>query len=529
MSECSYLRWIALALLFFPACSHAAEGPQKDDPQAVAWRSRVPMADKPVPAAQWDRYAREAPEWFQDAKFGIYAHWGPYNLGMETAGFSGMNNSWYPKYLYAKGHPYNRQHEKLFGPLKQKFGYKDYFSRFTVPQFDPVVWADLVAASGAKFAGPVAMHHDGFAMWDSQVVEWNSMNSAAQRDIAGELIAEYRRRGLKIVSSFHHAFNVTGHYYGGRKGRLDDGPIEFDSDLNDPQYAKLYGKFSTQAAAEQYWFDILEEYIVKYEPDQLWFDGGLGRLSDASLYRLTSFYYDFCQSKGIEGVLSQKKDQIPRRASILDYERGGARKIESRTWQTDDSPGPWMFIEGAEFKQAEWVIPLLIDIVSKNGVLLLNIAPLADGSIHPEQQQTLRRLGEWMRVNGEAIYASRPWKVYYQGDEPNFYPADKEVAHSGYANFDADDFRFTQSKEGHTLYVFALGHPEQSVAIKSLSATDLQADARVSLLGREKSVAIETDSSGQALIPVTKLLSPHSQERVGPLVFKISGVKASHQ
>jgi len=141
--------------------------------------------------------------------------------------------------MYAKGHLYNVQHEKLFGPLTEQFGYKDYFAKFTVPKFDPYAWADMIAASGAKFAGPVAMHQDGFAMWDSQVVPWNAMNSGAKRDIAGELVAAYRKHGPKIVSSFHHAFNVSGQYYGGREGRLDEGPIEFNSDLNDPQYAKL--------------------------------------------------------------------------------------------------------------------------------------------------------------------------------------------------------------------------------------------------------------------------------------------------
>lgn len=490
--------------------------------KATQWRYRTPHNTRDIPDAEWDRYAREIPQWYQDAKFGIYAHWGPYNLGMEESGFSGVNNSWYPKYIFAKGHPYNVQHEKVMGPLME-FGYKDYFPMFTVPEFDPTQWADLIAGSGAKFAGPVAMHHDGFAMWDSKVVPWNSVSSGAKRDIAGELIAAYRQRGLKIVSSFHNAFNVTGHYYGGREERPDDGPVVLESDLTDPQYAKLHGKFATQQEAEQYWLDVLKEYITKYQPDQLWFDGGLKRISEEKLFEMTSFYYDFCKKNGIEGIISQKRDQIPRRVSLFDYERGGANAIADRTWQTDDSPGPWMFIEAMEFKGSDWVTRLLVDIVSKNGVLLLNIAPLSDGSIHPPQQVMLRETGEWMKANGEAIYETRPWTTHHQGDEPFFYGGGKAFSKS-YAKFGEDDLRFTRSQDGRTLYVFAMGEPAKQIAIESLSPENLSDTSSVSLLGAEKSLALRASEDGQVIVPMEQLISEANVASKGPLVFKLTGL-----
>lgn len=494
-----------------------------EEKQALEWRHRAPSETEDIEDYQWDAYIRDVPEWYQDAKYGVYAHWGPYNQGMEGSGFTGVNNSWFAKFMHVKGHPFHEYHVKTFGPLKEK-GYSHYFKTFTIPKFDPAEWADLVAGSGAKFAGPVAMHHEGFAMWDSQVVPWNSKTSAADRDIAGELIREYRLRGMKIVSSFHHAFNVSGNYYGGREGRLDDLPVDFDSELSDPDFAKLYGHFATQAEAEEYWFNVLEEYITKYKPDQLWFDGGLDRLSEESLYRLTSFYYDFCEREGIEGIISQKKDQLPRRVSLFDYERGGAPEILPRTWQTDDSPGPWMYIAAMEFKGADWVAPLLVDIISKNGVLLLNIAPLADGSIHPQQQQMLRDMGDWLEVNGEAVYASRPWRVHYQGDEPHFYAGGKAFSKT-YAQYGPNDFRFTQSKDGHTLYVFAMGNPTDDVVIESLKADDLGKETGASLLGNSRVAPLGVSDGGKVVLPIGKLMKDAPAKLEGPRVFRVMGLR----
>lgn len=499
-----------------------AKAGSPEEKQAIEWRDRAPSEPEEVEDYQWDAYIRPVPEWYQDAKFGVYAHWGPYNQGMEGSGYTGVNNSWFAKYMYVKGHPYHAYHEETFGPLGQ-VGYSHYFKTFSAEGFDPAEWADLVAGSGAKFAGPVAMHHDGFAMWDSQVVPWNSKTSAANRDIAGELIEQYRRRGMKIVSSFHHGFNVSGEYYGGRKGRLDDLPVEFDSELSDPAFAKLYGHFATQAEAEEYWFDVLEEYITKYQPDQLWFDGGLDRVSEAARLRLTSFYYDFCEREGIEGIISQKEDDLPRRVSLFDYERGGAPQILPRTWQTDDSPGPWMYIAAMEFKGADWVSRLLVDIVSKNGVLLLNIAPLADGSIHPQQKQMLGDMGAWLEVNGQAVYGSRPWRVHYQGDEPHFY-ADGQAFAKTYAQYGADDLRFTRSKDGQSLYVFAMGGATEDVVIESLAAEDLGRETSARLLGSPRVVPLEV-SGGKVVLPIAKLLEAAPEELAGPRVYRISGLR----
>ena len=513
------IRAIAVLAVVGGAASAAAE----TQAEAAAWRERAPRSPRTITEAMWDRYARDVPDWLRDAKFGIYAHWGPYNLGMEDSGYTGGLNSWYPKFMYVKGHPYNLHHIRKFGPLGQT-AYSDYFERFSIPKFDPSEWADLIAEAGAKYAGPVAMHHDGFAMWDSELVEWNSMTSAARRDIAGELIEELRKRSLRIVSSHHHAHSICGQYYGGRPDKPRDFPIDFDSELSDPRFAKLYGRFDTQEEAEQYWLDVRKEYIVRYRPDQLWFDGGLRWLSEQALFELTEFYYDFCDREGIEGIISQKNDQIPRRVSLLDYERGGAKAILPRVWQTDDSPGPWMYIEAMEFKGADWVIPLLTDIVSKNGVLLLNIAPRADGSIPDQQKQTLREIGEWLHVNGDAVYGTRPWKVHHQGDQPHFY-AQGRGRDTVFATFDSDDLRFTRSADGSALYVFAMSEPGETLVVESLLGADLKDGAAVSLLGTSDSVPVLTDSRGRAVLPTRRLISGRKSSLKGPLVLKVEGLK----
>ncbi len=491
--------------------------------EAARWRERIPREPRDIAEAMWDRYERGVPDWLADGKFGIYAHGGPYNLGMEDSGYTGGLNSWYPKFMFVKGHPYNLHHIKKFGPIAQT-AYTDYFKRFSIPKFDPEEWADLIVDAGARYAGPIAMHHDGFAMWNSALVPWNLMTSAAKRDIAGDLITELRKRGLRIVSSHHHAHSICGQYYGGRPDNPRDFPIDFDSELNDPKLAKLYGKFATQEDAERYWLDVRKEYIVKYRPEQLWFDGGLRWLSEQVLFDLTQFYYDFCDREGVQGIISQENDQIPRRVSILDYERGGARETLPRTWQTDDSSGPWMYIEAMEFKGADWAVPLLADIVSKNGVLLLNIPPRADGSIPLRQQELLRDIGAWMRVNEEAIYGSRPWKVHHQGDQPHFY-AHGRGRNTVFAKFDSNDLRFTRSKDGKVLYVFAIGALDDDIIVQSLKASELREGATVQLLGQDAWVIPSSDAEGNVVIPIARLVPGRPSALKGPRVFKIAQLK----
>lgn len=240
------------------------------------------------------------------------------------------------------------------------------------------------------------------------------MDTGPKKDIAGELMKAYRAHGLKTLGAFHHAYNICGKFYGGNNPD-QTANVDFDSDLTDPDKALLYGNLKSQKDAEQFWLDVLKDYIVKNKPDQLYFDWGLRWVSQEKRVEMASFYYDFCEKNGIEGIIAQKSNQIPEAVSIRDFERSGARNIMSRVWQTDDSPGPWMYKENATFKGSDWILSVLLDVVSKNGVLLLNIAPEPSGRIPDKQQIALKETGEWLKINGEAVYGTRPWKVYFQG------------------------------------------------------------------------------------------------------------------
>ena len=198
----------------------------------------------------------EFPEWFKDAKFGIYAHFGVYCV-------PAYGNEWYPKRMYDKDSHYQKHHIETYGALS-KFGYKDFIPMFKGEKFDAEEWAELYKNSGAKFAGPVAEHHDGFSMWDSKVNRWNAADMGPKQDIAGDLIKACRKRDLKIIASFHHSFNIQG-YYAKVEG----------ADTADPKYGDLYGKFDDPKEAHERWLAKVKEVIDNYQPDQIWYDFGL--------------------------------------------------------------------------------------------------------------------------------------------------------------------------------------------------------------------------------------------------------------
>ncbi|QZT36556.1 alpha-L-fucosidase [Halosquirtibacter xylanolyticus] len=517
------LLWIICMVCFISINSYA----QEEFPHYSKGRTHVDTSQ--VSATKWKALKRDVPAWFNDAKFGIYAHWGPYCVPIYTTHYTGSGNSWYSRWIYTKGHPYNINQINKYGPL-QSFGYKDFFQMFSAPRFNANEWAEIVAASGAKFAGPVAMHHDGFAMWDSDVAPWNAADYGPKRDICGELIEAYRGKGLKVVSSFHHGYTFSGLYYGRSKN------IEPNTDIYDPKYAKLYGNFKDQRDAEAYWLALLKEYIVKYKPDQLWFDWGQRWISWETRYQLAKFYYETLERAGMKGIISMKANQWPIEVSLRDFERGGAKQIESRPWQTDDSPGPWMCKEQMVFKGADWIKTLLVDVVSKNGTLLLNITPHPLGYILEDQASSLREVGQWLNINGEAIYGSRPWKVYYQGPNSRFtlkikkgqhLPKGVEVyansGHTYYIKLQSNDFRFTRSKDGGSLYVFAMNRPSD-FAIASLHSKDLKRHSTISLLGSDKRVSVEFNKEKQAYVKLDTF-SKEMEKLSAPYVFKIEGLK----
>jgi alpha-L-fucosidase len=360
---------------------------------------------------------------------------------------------------------------------------------FKAEKFDADEWANLFAKSGAKFAGPVAEHHDNFSMWDSKVTPWNAAAMGPKRDITGDLEKAIRARGMKFVTTFHHEKcgiwetepgKVVGHYAAVKQN--------FPQILQDPKLAEFYGDVPREKYLKL-WLDKLVEVIDRYKPDLIWHDAWMNEIPADIVCRYLAHYFNASRDWGRDVVVTVKGLDLPRELAVEDFEKGRADKLTPHPWLTDDtiSKGSWCYTKDLKIKDADEVIDTFIDIVSKNGQLLLNISPMADGTVPQEQRDVLLAMGDWLRVNGEAIYATRPWAVYGEGPTRM-----KKGGHFvGEVRYGSRDIRFTQRKDGNAVYAIALGIPEDGkLRIRSLAA---HADGSgrvgsVSLLGHKGSL-----------------------------------------
>jgi alpha-L-fucosidase len=401
--------------------------------------------------------AYQVPDWYRDAKFGIFIHWGAYSV-------PAFDSEWYPRNMYLPKEAAFKHHLAIFGP-QAEFGYKDFIPRFTAEHFDPGHWAEIFRKSGAKYVVPVAEHHDGFPMYDCSFTEWSAAKMGPQRDIVGELATAVRAQGLHLGASSHRA----EHWW------FYNGGMNFDSDVKDPRYVGLYGpakpdKTQPDEAYLNDWLARTAEIVDKYQPELVWFDWWIEQpVFQPYLQKFAAFYYN----RGAEwkrGVaINYKNKSFPERAAVLDIERGQLDKLRPIFWQTDTSIGEksWGYIEGEKFRTPDSLVHELVDIVSKNGVLLLNIGPRSDGTIPEQAEKILLDLGQWLSVNAEAIYGTRPGKVYGEGPTKVVGGSFKDTA--GHP-FTPQDIRFTTKADA--LYAIALAWPQDGkVTIKSLAAS----------------------------------------------------------
>ncbi|MDC1105183.1 alpha-L-fucosidase [Prolixibacteraceae bacterium] len=404
-----------------------------------------------------------APEWFVDTKLGIYFHWGPYCV-------PAYGNEWYPRYMYVENSKVRKFHVKHYGELG-KFDYHDLIPLFKAEKFDPEEWAVLFKSTGAKFAGLVAEHHDGFAMWDSEVNPWNSADLGPKRDIMGDLFRALKKNDMKTISTFHHARNgqrnakIPKNWKVGYNSHYPYHP-ELITSTVDPKLRKLYGNFDTIEAFNQYWLDQVEEVVDKYDPDIIWFDSWLDRIPEAYRLEMASYFFNSARKNKKEVVTCHKQYDMPSTFSVLDYEQGGRRETYPLPWMTDItiSKQSWSYVNGQTYKDASMVIRNMIDVWSKNGIVLLNISPRADGVIVEEQRSVLNQIGTWLKVNGEAVYETRPYLIFGYGNAKA--PEGNHGGQSAETEYSAEDVRFTWSKDKKTLYAFFLGKCEPGKKVK---------------------------------------------------------------
>ncbi|MFY0598093.1 MAG: alpha-L-fucosidase [Cyclobacteriaceae bacterium] len=451
----------------------------------------------------WESLVKyETPNWFRDAKLGIFVHWGPYSV-------PAFGSEWYPRNMYQdsvviggdgvvrENEPswIYKHHIETYGQLGE-FGYKDFIPMFEAQKFDANEWIEVFQKAGAKYVVPVAEHHDGFAMYASKHTRWNSVDMGPKQDILGKLVAAGKEKGMKVGASSHFAFNWD--YYNKKPG----------FDTSDPQYADLYGRAHepyTQADEEflELWWSRTKDIIDNYEPDVLWFDFVLDREEYRPYHpKLAAYYYNKGLEWNKEVVLQNKNfanfESYPPGTNVLDLERGKMSDINKYPWQTDTSIGKnsWCYVSNWDSKTPNTIVDDLIDIVSKNGNLLLNVGPKADGTIPQDQKEVLYEIGNWLSANGEAIYGTRPWVIYGEGPT--------EVAtghHTEGKNEDLTsmDFRFT--KKGDDLYAIAMDYnPKGEYLIKSLSKeSQYLVDKKigsVSYLGTDEPVEWNQSSEG---------------------------------
>ncbi|MGC6400904.1 alpha-L-fucosidase [Sphingomonas sp. FW199] len=446
---------------------------------------RAPDAPGPVkPTWESIREHYRLPEWLVDAKFGIFIHWGVYSV-------PAAQSEWYPRHMYRTQSVID-QHRKRFGP-QDRFGYKDFIPMFRAERFDPDAWADLFVASGARYVMPVAEHHDGFAMYDSKLTRWDAKDMGPRRDIVGDLMVAVRKRGLK--------FGVSNH-------RIEHWGFMFPAaglktDLFDPRYADFYGPPQverhegaanannemmegsaapqSQAFLEE-WLLRTQEQIDRFRPDLLWFDNGINaRGLDPVKLRLAAYYYNRAREWGTEVSLTTKRDAFLA-GSVRDYERQwqAPTTIQSTLYQVDDALGDkWGYVEGMGHLSTAAVLNRLIDNVSQGGNLLLNISPRSDGTIPEGQERVLREIGAWLKINGEAIYSTRPWRF----------------AHDGTVRY---------ARKGDTLYAIMLGWPQGPLSMDRLPQNIGRVRA-VTLIGSTDPVTFKQNDAGLTVtLPATR-------------------------
>ncbi|WP_167955217.1 alpha-L-fucosidase [Anaerosporobacter faecicola] len=406
----------------------------------------------------------DVPSWFKKAKFGIFIHWGVYSVPANS-------NEWYSRNMYIEGTPAYEHHIKTYGPQNQ-FGYKDFIPMFKAEKFNPEEWAKTFKEAGAKYIFPVAEHHDGFQMYKSSISHYNAYEMGPKRDVLGELKAAFEKEDLVFCTSSHRA----EHWFFMGHGK------EFDSDIKDPMKR---GDFYWPAMSEPDHQDLysnpypskefLDDWLIRtceiidnYKPKVLYFDWWIQHEAfKPYLRKLAAYYYNRGEEWGEEVAITYKHDAFMFGSAIVEIERGKFADQKPYYWQTDTAVArnTWCYTEENDYKSSREIILDLVDVVSKNGNMLLNIGPKADGTIPEGDAKILREVGAWLKVNGEAIYNSKVWRKAGEGPTKE---VEGQFQDSKASEYTKEDIRFTVN--GGAIYATFLNYPlDGATLIRSLA------------------------------------------------------------
>ncbi|MEI8293212.1 MAG: alpha-L-fucosidase [bacterium] len=501
----------------------------------------VPMAQGPFQPSWESLKNYQTPEWFRDAKFGILGHWGPQCLPE-------YGDGWYARNLYLEDGEDYKFHVKHYGHPSQ-VGFKDILPLWKGEKWNPDKLLALYKQAGAKYLVAMANHHDNFDLWDSEYQSWNSVAIGPKRNIIGDWAKAARAAGLRFGTSIH-AGPAWG-WYEPTKGADKNGPlagVPYDGNLTkadgkgqwweglDPQ--DLYAQSREPGAKQEYqdkFYNRTLDLINRYQPDVLYFDDRKLPLGDTEAYglQIAAHLYNSSAARNAgrnEAVMNTKGlNEMQQQCLVYDIERGRTDRINAQPWQVDTCIGNWhydiRYFEKHKYRKAGDVVRLLSDIVSKNGNLLLSVPIRASGELDADEIAILQDIGKWMNINGEAIYATRPWKTF--GEGPSTIPTDKEKQigewrvklnqlwdfRDGCKPYTSEDIRFTQSKDGKTLYAIVMGVPKESLKIKSLAGEKIQG---ISLLGSDAKLNWKQEADALVIQPAAEWPCQHA------VTFKIT-------